>query len=263
MNIAPNFQREKRLALFIDYDNLAVGMKNSSSKRFQIELILDRVLEKGKILVKRAYADWSAYREGRLELHEAAVELVEIPRKRVGAKNSADIRMVVDALDLAFSRTHIDSFVLVTGDSDFSPLVTKLREHDREVIGIGLKSATSALLLENCDEFIFYEDLLKRTTVETPVRGRSDLTKTQRETFDLVVETARALLREGRDTVWASMIKQTIRRKKPSFDESVHDYGSFSELLEDMEEKGLLQLTKDPKSGSLVVTAVTGRQERA
>jgi uncharacterized protein (TIGR00288 family) len=263
MNISPHSQREKRLALFIDYDNLAVGMKNSSGKRFQIEPILDRALEKGKILVKRAYADWSAYREGRLELHEAAVELVEIPRKRVGAKNSADIRMVVDALDLAFSRTHIDSFVLVTGDSDFSPLVTKLREHDREVVGIGLRSASSALLIENCDEFIFYEDLLRRTTVETPVRGRSDLTKSQKEAFDLVMDVARALLREGRDTVWASMIKQTIRRKKPSFDESMHDYSSFSELLEDMEQKGLVELTKDTKSGSLVVTSVSTRQERA
>ncbi|MSR73984.1 MAG: NYN domain-containing protein [Planctomycetes bacterium] len=251
--------REKRLALFIDYDNLAVGMKNSSHKRFQIDLILDRVLEKGKILVKRAYADWSAYREGKSELHEAAVELVEIPRKRVGGKNSADIRMVVDALDLAFSRTYIDSFVLVTGDSDFSPLVTKLREHDREVIGIGMKAATSRLLIENCDEFIFYEDLLRRTASEVSMKGRSDLSKPQKEAFDLVVDVARALLREGRDTVWAGMIKQTIRRKNPSFDESYHDYGSFSELLLDMEAKGILELQKDNKSGSLVVTGVIAR----
>lgn len=251
--------REKRIALFIDYDNLAVGMKNSSHKRFQIDLILDRVLEKGKILVKRAYADWSGYREGKAELHEAAVELVEIPRKRVGGKNSADIRMVVDALDLAFSRTFIDSFVLVTGDSDFSPLVTKLREHDREVIGIGMKAATSTLLIENCDEFIFYEDLLRRTVNQPPMKGRSDLSKPQKEAFDIVVDVARALLREGRDTVWASMIKQTIRRKKPSFDESYHDYSSFSELLLDMEAKGILELQKDNKSGSLVVTGVVAR----
>lgn len=256
MSTPGNAPRERRIALFIDYDNLAVGMKNSSHKRFQIGLILDRVLEKGKILVKRAYADWSAYREGKAELHEAAVELVEIPRKRVGGKNSADIRMVVDALDLAFSRTYIESFVLVTGDSDFSPLVTKLREHDREVIGIGMKSATSALLVENCDEFIYYEDLLRRTASEPAVKSRSDVSKPQKEAIGLVVDVARALLREGRDTVWAGMIKQTIRRKKPSFDESYHGYASFSDLLLDLEAKGILELQKDQKSGSLIVTGV-------
>jgi uncharacterized protein (TIGR00288 family) len=253
---------EKRIALFIDFDNLALGMRNNPSKKFQIHLILDRVLEKGKILVKRAYADWSHYRDQMAELHEAAIELIEVPKKRMTGKNSADIRMVVDALDIAYSKEHLNTFVLVTGDSDFSPLVSKLRENDREVIAIGIKAASSPLLIENCDEFIFYEDLLRKEAAEPPVRSPPDLPKKHREAIDLVIDAVRALFREGRELVWASMVKQTVKRKKPSFDESYYDYGSFSDLLLDMEEKGLLRLQKDQKSGSLIVSSIAAGGQR-
>jgi uncharacterized protein (TIGR00288 family) len=248
---------EKRLALFIDFDNLALGMKNSPGKKFRIHLVLDRLLEKGKILVKKAYADWSTYRDYKAELHEAAIELIEVPRKRLGGKNSADIRMVVDALETAYGKEHLDTFALVTGDSDFSPLVSKLRENDREVIGIGIKAASSPLLIENCDEFIYYEDLIRSTPVATPPKELKNLGERKREAFALVLDALRALHRENREVVWASMVKQTIKRKRPVFDESYHEYGSFSELLMDMEGHGLIQLTKDQKSGSLIVTAAT------
>ncbi len=249
---------EKRIALFIDYDNLALGMKNSPGKKFQIQLVLDRLLEKGKVLVKRAYADWSHYREGKAELHEAAIELIEIPKRRLTGKNSADIRMVVDALETAYTKEHLDTFALVTGDSDFSPLVSKLRESNREVIGIGIKAASSSLLIENCDEFIFYEDLLRKAPPAASARELEDVPKKKREAFDLVLDAIRALFREGRELVWASMVKQTIKRKKPVFDESYHDFGSFSDLLLDMEDRGLVRLQKDSKSGSLIVSALPG-----
>lgn len=262
--MAATAETEKRIALFIDFDNLALGMRNSPTKKFQINLVLDRVLEKGRILFKRAYADWSHYREQKAELHEAAIELIEIPKKRLTGKNSADIRMVVDALDIAFSKQYLDTFVLVTGDSDFSPLVSKLRENNREVIAIGIKAASSPLLIENCDEFIFYEDLLRRTSTETAVKATTtDLPKKQREAYDHVVDAVRALFREGREVVWASMVKQTVKRKRPSFDESYYDYGSFSELLLEMEDNGVLRLQKDAKSGSLLVSALAVSSARS
>jgi uncharacterized protein (TIGR00288 family) len=248
---------EKRIALFIDFDNLALGMRNSPTKKFQIELVLDRVLEKGRLLYKRAYADWSHYRDYKAELHEAAIDLIEVPKKKLTGKNAADIRMVVDALDIAFSKEHLNTFVLVTGDSDFSPLVSKLRENNREVIGMGIKAASSQLLIENCDEFIYYEDLLRKPPPEEVVdRTAPDLPKKQREAFDIIVDAVRALFREGREVVWASMVKQTLKRKRPTFDESYYDYGSFSEMLLDMEDKGIIRLQKDSKSGSLIVTAI-------
>jgi uncharacterized protein (TIGR00288 family) len=226
-------------------------------------LVLDRALEKGKILVKKAYADWGRHRDHKEGLHEAAIELIELPKRSASGKNSGDIRMVVDALDLAFNKLHIDTFVLVTGDSDFSPLVSKLREIDKEVIGIGIKSASSQLLIENCDEFIFYDDLVAQTEsaarIEKSTVPQEPTTSKQREVFNIVIDAIRALFREGRELVWASMVKQTIKRKRPAFDEASYDYGSFSELLIDMERLKLLRMEKDPKSGSLLIVAVQSR----
>jgi uncharacterized protein (TIGR00288 family) len=253
---------EKRIALFIDFDNLALGIKQSPTQKFDIQLVLDRTLEKGKILVKKAYADWSRYRDYKEQLHEAAIELIELPKKRMTGKNSGDIRMVVDAMDVAFHKEHIDTFVLVSGDSDFSPLVSKLRENDKEVIGIGIKAASSHLLIENCDEFIFYEDLVRQTQAEEKDERTGRITGKRREAFDLVRGATRALFREGRELVWASMIKQTIKRKRPTFDESYYEYASFSELLLDMEKETLLKVEKDQKSGSLIVTGVAGRRPK-
>jgi len=248
---------ERRLALFIDYDNLALGLKHAPQDRFDVHLVLDRMLEKGKILVKKAYADWSRYRQPKQELHEAAIELIEIPKKRIGGKNSADIRMVVDAMEIAYTKEHLDTFVLVTGDSDFSPLVSKLRENDKDVVGLGIKAASSTLLVENCDEFIYYDDLLRQKEEEkvVPVEARKrNIPKKKMEAFDILLATIRGLMRENRDVLWASMIKQTIKRKKPSFDESYHGYKSFSDLLRDAEKEGFLKLRRDEKSGSLIVT---------
>lgn len=254
--------KECRIALFIDFDNLALGMKQSELKQFDIHLVLDRALEKGRILFKRAYADWTRHRAHKSDLHAAAIELIEIPKKNMTGKNAADIRMVVDALDMAYSKEHLDTFVLVTGDSDFSPLVSKLRENNRTVIGIGIKAATSKLLLENCDEFIFYEDLLRETAKgeETPVDAKVPAKK--KEAFDQVAAIVRALFREGREVVYASMVKQTLKRKRPSFDESYYDYASFSELMLDMEANKLVKLAKDEKGGALRVTAVASRRRK-
>jgi len=249
---------ESRIALFIDYDNLALGLKQSPDKNFNIALVMDRVLEKGRVLVKRAYADWSRYRAGKLELHESAIELIDIPKKRIGGKNSADIRMVVDAMEVSFTKDHLDTFVLVTGDSDFSPLVSKLRESDKRVVGIGIKAASSTLLVDNCDEFIYYDDLLRQEAEvrkAAPVKKRN-LPPIKMEAFDILLAAVRGLFRENRDVVWASMVKQTIKRKKPTFDESYHGYKSFSELLLDAEKEGVLKLRKDERSGSLVITEI-------
>lgn len=258
--------RERRLALFIDFDNLALGMKQSELKQFDIHLTLDRLLEKGRILFKRAYADWARYRDAKSDLHAAAIELIEIPKKRMTGKNAADIRMVVDALDMAYTKDYIDTFVLMTGDSDFSPLVSKLRELNRHVIAIGIKAASSPLLIENCDEFIFYEDILRvvqRAEEEAPPLALEVPVK-RREAYDLIATVVRGLFREGRELVWASMVKQTVKRKRPTFDESYYDYSSFSEMLLDMEQQKLLKLERDEKSGSLRVTAVaTVRRKKA
>lgn len=260
--------REKRIALFIDFDNLALGMKQSELKQFDIHMTLDRVLEKGRIIVKRAYADWARYRDAKADLHAAAIELIEIPKKRMSGKNAADIRMVVDALDIAYSKDYLDIFVLVTGDSDFSPLVSKLRELNREVIAIGIKAASSPLLIENCDEFIYYEDILRASKREKEEEDTNpetqELPVKKREAFDLIMSSVRAMYREGREVVWASMVKQTVKRKRPTFDESYYDYGSFSEMLLDMEQKKMIKLERDERSGSLRVTAVaTQRRKRS
>ncbi|MCZ7583884.1 MAG: NYN domain-containing protein [Deltaproteobacteria bacterium] len=241
---------DNTLAVFVDFENLALGFKDRKS-RFQINLVLDRLVEKGKIIVKKAYADWHRYSDYKRELHEHAMELIEIPKRAMTGKNSADIRMVVDVMDLAFSKEHINTFALVSGDSDMSPLVSKLKENGKHVIGIGMKDSTSKLLIQNCDEFIFYEDL--EVTRKAPAVAKN-LPKQKREAFELLIETIDALLREDKDVLWGSMIKQTMKRKKPEFSEGYVGYGSFSELLEDAEKEGLIKITKDARSGTYVVT---------
>jgi uncharacterized protein (TIGR00288 family) len=247
---------EKLIALFIDFENLALGIKQAPGHEFKIQLVLERLLEKGRIVVKKAYCDWTRYREYRQQFHEAAIELIEIPKRTLSGKNSADIRMVVDVMDLAAAKEHIDTFGLVTGDSDFSPLVSKLKENNKEVIGCGIKAASSELLIENCDEFIFYDDLLRQQQVRDvePAGSKdTDLPKKQREAFKIIADGLLGLLRENKDTIWASMLKQTIKRKRPQFDESYFGYRTFSHLLEDAERHGIVRLSKDKKSGYQVL----------
>jgi uncharacterized protein (TIGR00288 family) len=249
---------EKLIALFIDFENLALGIKQAPGHAFKIQLVLERLLEKGRIVVKKAYCDWTRYREYRQQFHEAAIELIEIPKRTLSGKNSADIRMVVDVMDLAAAKEHIDTFGLVTGDSDFSPLVSKLKENNKEVIGCGIKAASSELLIENCDEFIFYDDLLRLSQqskdVEVASSGKEhDLPQKKREAFKIIADGLLGLLRENKDTIWASMLKQTIKRKRPQFDESYFGYRTFTVLLEDAERHGIVRLEKDKKSGSYQV----------
>ncbi|MCI0417966.1 MAG: NYN domain-containing protein [Acidobacteria bacterium] len=245
---------EKRIAVFIDFENVAMGVRESKYGNFNIELVLKRLVEKGKIMVKRAYSDWHRYAEFKRAFHQAAIELIDVPQTRYSGKNSADIRMVVDALDLSYQKEHIDTFVLVSGDSDFSPLVSKLRENGRYVIGMGVKQSSSDLLINNCDEFIFYEDLVRPATSVTVVDPQvHHLSPKKAEAIRLVLETFQALQREGKEVIYGSMIKQTLIRKLPSFNESYYGYPMFSRLLEDAAENKLLKLVKDQKSGGYVV----------
>ena len=241
---------ERTLAVFIDFENLAIGIKEQKSK-FDIKMILERLVEKGKIIVKKSYADWSRYRGYERSFHEANIELIEIPKRSMTAKNSADIRMVVDAMDLSWSKEHIDTFCIVSGDSDFSPLVSKLKENGKRVIGLGMKDSTSNLLVENCDEFIFYEDLLN-TGTKPPGMPR-DIPAKKREAFKLLLDSVSALMRENKDILWSSMIKDTMKRKKPVFSEAYHGYRSFSELLEDAQKHDLIRIKIDPRSGTYIV----------
>jgi uncharacterized protein (TIGR00288 family) len=213
--------------------------------------VLERLLDKGKIVVKKAYSDWTRYAEYRNDFHEAALELIEIPKRRQSGKNSADIRLVVDALDLSWSKQHIDTFVIVSGDSDFSPLVSKLKENGKGVIGIGLKDSSSTLLTENCDEFIYYEEL--ETPVGMPPALGDSLPKKRREVFQFLIEAITALGRENKEILWSSMVKETMKRKRPSFSESTYGYRTFSELLEDAQSHGLIKLTTDAKSGTYTI----------
>jgi uncharacterized protein (TIGR00288 family) len=246
---------EKRIAVFIDFENVAMGVRESKYGNFNIDLVLKRLVEKGKIMVKRAYSDWHRYAEFKRAFHQAAIELIDVPQTRYSGKNSADIRMVVDALDLSYQKEHIDTFVLVSGDSDFSPLVSKLRENGRYVIGMGVKQSSSDLLINNCDEFIFYEDLVRPATVVTVVDPQvHHLSPKKAEAIRLVLETFQALQREGKEVIYGSMIKQTLIRKLPSFNESYYGYPMFSRLLEDAAENKLLKLAKDQKSGGYIVT---------
>jgi uncharacterized protein (TIGR00288 family) len=242
---------EQRIALFIDFENLAIGARDANYKKFDINLILERLLEKGKVLVKRAYADWSRYAEYKRKFHEAAIELIEVPQKSIGGKNSADIRLVVDAMDLASQKGHITCFVVASGDSDFSPLVSKLKENGKHLIGIGVKNSTSDLLIDNCDEFIFYEDLVRGQTAMPKI---ADVTDKQQECFALLVDSILALRRENKEIIWGSMVKQTMQRKKPAFSEDYYGFRTFSALLEDAERRGVVRLKKDQKSGTYLVT---------
>src|ERR1051325_5860249 len=244
--------RERKIARFIDYENIAIGVTDAKYKKFEIELLLERLLEKGKIVVKRAYSDWDKFPDYKRELHEAAIELIEIPGRKYSGKNSADIRMVVDAMDMAWSKEHIDVFVIASGDSDFSPLVSKLKENDKFVIGVGVKNSSSDLLIDNCDEFIFYEDLVRGTQKAPPVNAFKD--KKQAEVFKLLIDSIKALMRENKEILWGSMVKQTMQRKKPTFNEEYYGYNTFSDLLEDAQNNNIIKIKRDIKSGSYVIT---------
>jgi uncharacterized protein (TIGR00288 family) len=241
----------RSLAVFIDFENLALGFQNRRD-RFDIERVLERLVEKGKIVVKKAYCDWSRFSGYTAPLHECAIELIEIPRRSQSGKNSADIRLCVDAMDLAYSKDHIDTFVIVSGDSDFSPLVSKLKELGKHVLGLGMQESTSELLRDNCDEFIYYEDL-GRAPPLTP-NLNAEVPETKRKAFELLLESLVALRRENKEVLWSSMIKDTIKRKKPSFNESYHGYRSFSDMLEDAQREGLIELETDSRSRTYVVT---------
>ena len=242
---------EQRIALFIDFENIAIGVRDAHYRRFDINLVIERLVEKGKILAKRAYADWGRYGEYRRSFHEAAVELIEVPQKSVGGKNSADIRLVVDAMDMSFQKEHIDCFCIASGDSDFSPLVSKLKENDKYVIGLGVKNSTSDLLIENCDEFIFYEDLVRRQ--EKPAVVIPNIPDKLQEAFSILVDSVVALQFENKGALWGSMVKETMKRKKPSFNETYYGFRSFSSLLEDAQRRGVVTLRRDQKSGSYIV----------
>src|SRR5207248_1551583 len=242
---------ERSLAVFIDFENLALGFQGRR-ERFDIERVLERLVEKGKIVAKRAYADWNRFGLYTAPLHEAAIELVEIPRRSQTGKNSADIRLCVDAMDLAYSKEHIDTFVVVSGDSDFSPLVSKLKENGKHVIGLGMQESTSDLLRDNCDEFIYYEDLGKAPVLTPAINAQ--LPENKRKAFGLLLESLLALRRENKEVLWSSMVKDTMKRKKPSFNEAYHGYRTFSELLEDAQKEGLLELDTDKRSRTYVVT---------
>ncbi len=266
------------LALFCDFENVALGVRDAKIPKFDMQLVLELLLLKGSIVVKKAYCDWERYKQFKPTMHEAAFELIEIPHTRQSGKNSADIRMVVDALDLCYTKEHIDTFVIISGDSDFSPLVSKLRENDKTVIGVGVKNSTSDLLMNNCDEFIFYDDLVRASASTKSRRRRPSKKKAatekkpdkkaekkeatgkngdrQDEAIDLVLETVEALFAERGDPVWGSMIKQTLKRRRPGFNESYYGFQSFSDLLEEAEDRGFLHLEPDERSGGYVVRSL-------
>ncbi|MDX1630383.1 MAG: NYN domain-containing protein [Thermoanaerobaculia bacterium] len=249
---------ERRLGVFCDLENVALGARDSGIK-FDINLVLERLVEKGKIIVKRAYCDWNRYSEYKRAFHEAGIEMIDIPQKRISGKNSADIKMVVDAMDLSYAKEHLDTFVLVSGDSDFSPLVSKLKENNKHVIGVGVRNSSSNLLIDNCDEFIYYEDIWRNIESAPKLDNLSDK---QQEVFGLLVDSILALQRENKDVLWGSMIKQTMQRKRPSFNEGYYGYSTFSELLEDAEKQKVVNLKKDQRSGSYIVTGFAGRGKR-
>src|SRR6266550_767318 len=238
---------DRSLAIFIDFENLALGFQGRRD-RFEIARVLERIVEKGKIVAKKAYADWSRFGNYTAPLHEAAIELIEIPRRAQSGKNSADIRLCVDAMDLAYSKEHINTFVIVSGDSDFSPLVSKLKELGKHVIGLGMQESTSDLLRDNCDEFIYYEDLSRPgVTPELTPEVSQTLPEAKRKAFALLLESLLALRRENKEVLWSSMVKDTMKRKKPSFNEVYHGYRTFSALLEDAQNQGLLELDTDKR----------------
>ena len=259
---------EPLIAVFVDYENLALGVRDMKGGDFQIQLILKRLLEKGRIVFKRAYCDWSSYRDQVREFHGQGIEMIDIPRSKMSGKNSADIHMVVDALDLCYSKQHIDFFALLTGDSDFSPLVSKLKENDKRVLGCGVKNSTSNLLIANCDEFIYYDDLIRAAAAprkksrrkQVKSDGKSDTKVTEpddkrQEGVDQVMEIVRNLALDY-DPLWGSMVKQTIRRVNPGFNESYYGYQTFAELLKEAEDSGYLKLDYDANRGNYKVIVV-------
>lgn len=242
------------IAAFFDLENLAIGVREIKKGRFQVGLVFDRLLDKGTILVKRAYANWQNFSSYKRPFHEAAIELIDMPGSKLTGKNSADIKMVVDALELSYTKPHIDAFALITGDSDFSPLVSKLRENGKHVIGIGVKESTSKLLVDNCDEFIYYDDLIQKPAKASP-RKISRLPTKKREAFAQLLAAARALQLDDRP-LHSSLVKEAMKRKQPQFSEEYHGYSSFSRLLEDAEKHELVVLRKDAKSGTYVIDEV-------
>jgi uncharacterized protein (TIGR00288 family) len=280
---------DRNLAVFCDFENVALGVRDAKYAKFNIGHVLERLLLKGSIVVKKAYCDWERYKEFKAVMHEAAFELIEIPHVRQSGKNSADIRMVVDALDLCYTKLHVDTFVIVSGDSDFSPLVSKLRENNKTVIGVGVKNSSSDLLISNCDEFIYYDDLVRQEestnrkrrrrapkkvveadaekaddkveadSVQTDKPAKKDEATKQQEAFDLVIETADALNAERApgDRLWGSMIKQALRRRRPGFNERYYGFASFSDLLEEAQHRGLIELEADERSGGYTVRRIT------
>ena len=252
------------LALFCDFENIALGVRDAKFPKFDMKVVLERLLLKGNILVKKAYCDWDRYKEFKPPMHEAAFELIEIPHVRQSGKNSADIRMVVDALDLCYTKEHIDTFVIISGDSDFSPLVSKLRENAKIVIGVGVRNSTSDLLMSNCDEFIFYDDLMdrpKRRRAKTSAKPKAAKKGTAKpddptdQAVELVMDTIDAISTERGETakIWGSMVKQTLRRRKPGFNESTYGFASFGDLLEEVQARKLIALELDDRSGGYII----------
>ena len=266
---------DRNLAVFCDFENVALGVRDAKYAKFNIGHVLERLLLKGSIVVKKAYCDWDRYKSFKAPMHEASFEMIEIPHVRQSGKNSADIRMVVDALDLCYTKAHVDTFVIISGDSDFSPLVSKLRENDKTVIGVGVKNSTSDLLIANCDEFIYYDDLVrekrrpaarkaaarapaapksspKGPAAEPPAPGKKSDEEKRQEGLDLMLETIEALVTErgGDEKVWSSMVKQALKRRKPGFNESYYGFRSFNGMLEEAEQRGNLKLERDEKSGN-------------
>jgi uncharacterized protein (TIGR00288 family) len=243
-----------KIACFIDLENVAIGVREVRLKGFDVDLVLRRLVEKGDVVVKKAYANWDNFQEYKRPLHEAAIELIDMPGSKLTGKNSADIKMCVDALELAFTKTHIDAFALISGDSDFSPLVSKLRENNKHIIGVGVKRSTSRLLIDNCDEFIFYDDLVARPRRQ-PKPGLSELKPEKREAFEQLIDAALALQRDNRE-LHSSLVKDTMKRKQPQFNEEYHGYNSFTRLLEDAQAHKLITLRRDPRSGTYVIDQV-------
>ncbi|HEY0938819.1 MAG TPA: NYN domain-containing protein [Steroidobacter sp.] len=266
------------MALFCDFENIALGVRDAQYAKFDIDRVLERLLLKGSIVVKKAYCDWDRYKEFKKPMHEASFELIEIPHVKISGKNSADIRLVVDALDLCYTKAHVDTFVIISGDSDFSPLVSKLRENNKTVIGVGVKSSTSDLLIANCDEFIYYDDLVRQEekkrhqrarrkqpaaakpahtgAADAPKAAKPETTEEDRkqQAFDLVVDTIDALAEEREDEkIWGSMVKQTLKRRNPGFNESYFGFRTFSDLLEEAQARNLLTLEPDQKSGGYII----------
>ncbi|ANB74771.1 NYN domain protein [Paraburkholderia phytofirmans OLGA172] len=265
------------MALFCDFENVALGVRDAKYDKFDIKLVLERLLLKGSIVVKKAYCDWDRYKSFKGAMHEANFELIEIPHVRQSGKNSADIRLVVDALDLCYTKSHVNTFVIISGDSDFSPLVSKLRENAKQVIGVGVQQSTSDLLIANCDEFFFYDDLVresqrtvakressrpqqaaqqtaKRAPDEEKSRNKEDLEKRRTKAVEIAVQTFDALASERGDSgkIWASVLKNAIKRRKPDFNETYYGFRAFGNLLEEAQARGLLEFGRDEKSGAYV-----------